>query len=108
MSTHPWDIYAEQLLPVGYGHPLWLPEPSSREIELGDVGWLKEGGFHPLFNSMNASEDSINRERGVPSAFAMFNLQNLYISEDENLAQPIVYSKSIRTTDVSGNMGSGA
>ncbi len=22
-----WDIYAEQLLPLVYGHPLWVPEP---------------------------------------------------------------------------------
>ncbi len=22
-----WDIYAEQLLPIGCWHPLWVPEP---------------------------------------------------------------------------------
>ena len=108
MNTYPWDIYAEQLLPVGYGHPLWLPEPNSREIELGDVGWLKEGGFHPLFNSMKAPDDPINLDKGIPPNFTTFNPPNLWISNNEKLVQDIVYSKSIHTTDVSGDIEGGA
>ena len=34
MSLAPWDIYARSLEPLGYGYPLWGPEPSS---ELGHI-----------------------------------------------------------------------
>ena len=36
----PWNIYANELLHHGYGHPLWMPDPdtSVNEVEIGDVG----------------------------------------------------------------------
>jgi len=52
MST-PWDIYAEQLSTLGYGYPLWDPEPCDREeVLLGDVGFIDKGHFIRLFNAL--------------------------------------------------------
>ncbi len=68
-----WDIYAKELRHLGFGHPLWVPEPSpeSGEVQLGDVGYLSQGKFCFLFNCMRDSDDLVNR-RGVPEGFEVF------------------------------------
>ena len=98
MSTKPWDIYAEQLFPSGYGHPLWKPEPnasSGREVFIGDVGWLVEGEFRALFNSMRDERDPVNQEKSVPRDFAVFPSTNLSIGRSDKITRSIVFSRSI-------------
>ncbi|TFK89205.1 WD40 repeat-like protein [Polyporus arcularius HHB13444] len=107
MSTTPWDIYAEQLLPVGYGHPLWIPEPNEREVEIGDVGWLNNGEFRALFNSMKPHDDPINLDKGVPPDFKVFNPRNLSIHNTERIGQKMVCSRSINAADAQGHVGAG-
>ncbi|KAI0696216.1 WD40-repeat-containing domain protein [Cerioporus squamosus] len=107
MSTTPWDIYAEQLLPVGYGHPLWIPEPNEREVEIGDVGWLKTGEFRALFNSMQPHDDPVNLDKGVPRDFNVFRPQNLSVAVCDRIMQKMVCSRSLITTDAQGNVGAG-
>ncbi|KAI0369597.1 hypothetical protein BV20DRAFT_1053185 [Pilatotrama ljubarskyi] len=48
-----WDIYAESLLPLGQGYPLWMPEPHSEgfAIDIGDVGWFSKGAFRQLLRT---------------------------------------------------------
>ena len=102
MATKPWDIYAQQLLPVGYGHPLWVPESSSisgREVLVGDIGWLKEGEFRALFNSMKDADDPINQAKSVPRDFAVFTSTNLSIGRSEKINASIVFSGSITVDD---------
>lgn len=69
----PWEVYAESLFPLGYGHPLWIPEPSQEfgEVRIGDVGYLDDGRFHFLFNCMLPGDDPVN-VRGTPGAFERF------------------------------------
>ncbi|OCH94844.1 hypothetical protein OBBRIDRAFT_788846 [Obba rivulosa] len=49
------SIYAEQLFPLGYGLPLFGPEPTSPapldDVQIGHVGYIAYGCFWPLFNS---------------------------------------------------------
>ena len=102
MATKPWDIYAQQLLPVGYGHPLWVPEPSStsgREVLIGDVGWLKEGEFRALFNSMRDKEDPVNQEKNVPRDFTVFSPSNISIGKSDKITATMVFSQSIKASD---------
>ena len=102
MATKPWDIYAQQLLPVGYGHPLWVPEPSStsgREVLIGDVGWLKEGEFRALFNSMRDEEDPVNQEKNVPRDFTVFSPSNISIGKSDKITATMVFSQSIKASD---------
>ena len=62
-------LYAEQLVKQGLGLPLWLPEPDPyREVQIGDVGFIRDGGFVPLFNIMYPASDDVN-EKGVPENF---------------------------------------
>lgn len=52
-SISHWKIYATKLRTAmpGAGTPLWYPEPhESGEVQIGDVGFLKEGAFIRLLN----------------------------------------------------------
>jgi len=49
-----YDIFCEKLVlkyPT-YGHALWQPTPGEDglAVEIGDVGFIREGRFHRLFN----------------------------------------------------------
>ncbi len=101
MWTSPCDIYASQLFPIGYGYPLWIPEPNStsgRETFIGDVGWLKDGGFHHLFNSMRDGDDPINQERNVPRDFTVFSPTHISISKAAMIMKSIIFGRSIIAT----------
>ena len=103
MSSLPWDIYAEQLLPLGNGHPLWIPEPNHREIEIGDVGILKYGEFIPLFNATVPADDPKNW-RGVPEPFEIFSLDSAIISSANRIMQPRLYSRSVKAIEAAGDV----
>ncbi|KAI1781683.1 hypothetical protein LXA43DRAFT_908057 [Ganoderma leucocontextum] len=107
MSTKPWDIYASQLFPIGYGHPLWMPEPTStsgREVCIGDVGWLKEGEFRALFNSMNDADHPINQEKKVPRDFQVFCPPNLSIGRSDKITAQMVCSRSITANEAQAEL----
>lgn len=56
-----FDVYNEELLARRYGHALWYPEPyQSRVTHIGDVGFIREGRFHALFNTMHFADMSGN------------------------------------------------
>ncbi|KAI0787285.1 hypothetical protein C8Q74DRAFT_1196659 [Fomes fomentarius] len=100
-----WDIYAEQLLPLGYGHPLWVPEPGveSGEVRIGDVGYLRAGGFRFMFNSTHNSDDPINRRMGVPSEFRAFDPpEQMFVRRPNEIMQTQLHSSSLRSNSVAG------
>lgn len=64
-----YDIYREEFAikyPT-YGHALWEPSPGGHytAVEIGDVGFIREGRFHRLFNTL-LSRDHPSHEDGVP------------------------------------------
>jgi hypothetical protein len=61
-----YETYANALITKGHGHPLWEPDPGSDPgVELGDVGFIDEGGFIRLFNASAGSDDPRN-DLGLP------------------------------------------
>ena len=64
-----YDIYREQLAirHNAYGHALWEPSPGGRytSVEIGDVGFIRQGYFHRLFNIL-LPEDHPSHQDGVP------------------------------------------
>src|SRR5579863_9270736 len=50
-----------------YDHALWDPSPSRLfgPVEVGDVGFIRGGGFHRLFNAL-LSADHPSHKSGVP------------------------------------------
>ena len=64
-----YDIYREKLAikHPSYGHALWEPSPRKphRPVQIGDVGFIRRGRFHPFFNALLPADDP-SQERGVP------------------------------------------
>ena len=68
------DVYAQQLFRLGYGYPLWDPEPARGEVFVGDVGFVSsDGSFHRVFNATLGDADPNNRF-GVPEGYKPFTL----------------------------------
>ncbi|KAI0743074.1 hypothetical protein C8Q80DRAFT_1192478 [Daedaleopsis nitida] len=112
-TSTPWDIYAHQLFSLGYGHPLWIPEPSfqdhsstQREVHIGDVGYLREGEFHPLFNSTRSDSHPSNT-LGVPNDFIPFDTTNVVIRPCRKVVQGRLCSGSVQVIQASGELGGG-
>lgn len=106
MRTSPWDIYAEQLSHLEYGHPLWVPDPppGSASVEIGDVGWIHEGEFHPLFNAFRG-EDASQPRGGVPIDHVPLDIHACTIAGPrDKITQPVLCSRSIRRADISGDL----
>jgi hypothetical protein len=65
-----YDIFREQLAikHPAYGHALWEPNPGRlySPVEVGDVGYVREGKFHRLFNALLAADHPSHRIFGVP------------------------------------------
>ena len=59
-----YDIFREQLAIKypAYGHALWEPSPWKRHrpVEVGDVGFIRNGKFHCLFNALRSAEEQSN------------------------------------------------
>jgi len=55
-----YDIFREKLVLryPAYGHALWQPSPA---VEIGDVGFIREGHFHRLFNVLPPQADGPDR-----------------------------------------------
>ena len=64
-----YDIFRGQLASKypTYGHALWEPSPPSLHspVEIGDVGFVREGRFIRLFNAL-LSADHPSHQFGVP------------------------------------------
>lgn len=64
-------IYRKCLLELGYGCPIYEPDPGRYEhVQIGDVGYVesRSGHFHRVFNAFYGAEAPINRF-GIPIDF---------------------------------------
>ena len=64
-----FDAFREQLAIKypSYGHALWGPSPRNpnRHVQVGDVGFIRKGNIHRLFNALLPADDP-SQELGVP------------------------------------------
>ena len=64
-----YDIFSAQLASKypAYGHALWVPDPVRLycPVEVGDVGFIREGRFHRLLNALLPA-DHPSHTLGVP------------------------------------------
>ena len=97
-SAVPWDIYADQLLPLGYGHPLWLPDSYGREVHIGDVGWLINGGFRALINSTK-EHGGLPAHAKVPLGFQPLDPETIPPVTWPAITLPMICSRSIHLLD---------
>jgi hypothetical protein len=70
-----YDIYSDQLRELRRGQALYYPEPSPEDgpVEIGDVGYTKQGAFCRLFNVGRLAEDPA-QILGVPDGFEPLNM----------------------------------
>ncbi|KAJ7433104.1 hypothetical protein FB451DRAFT_1155377, partial [Mycena latifolia] len=63
------QVYSHQLRELSHGYALWCPEPCLYdEVKVGDVGYLRDGAFHRLFNA-TLPADHPDQTLGVPPLF---------------------------------------
>ncbi|KAH9025333.1 hypothetical protein EDB84DRAFT_1504839 [Lactarius hengduanensis] len=65
-----YDIFRHHLsikFPA-YGHALWDPNPGNLypAVEVGDVGYIRKGKFHRLFNVLLPADHPSHHDFGVP------------------------------------------
>lgn len=99
-SAAPWYIYADQLFPLQYGHPLWLPDSYGREVNVGDVGWLVNGGFRSLLNAIQGPDDPTYTSS--PPSFQRLDPQKVPEVNWPAITQPFICSRSIRRLEAGG------
>jgi hypothetical protein len=66
-----YDVFREEMAiryPT-YGHALWVPNPAGLypAVEVGDVGFIREGKFHRLFNIFLPENHPSHANFGVPA-----------------------------------------
>ncbi|KAH9163728.1 hypothetical protein EDB89DRAFT_482398 [Lactarius sanguifluus] len=69
MAYHHYDTFREELLKAypAFGHALWEPNPGEYPpVEVGDVGFIREGQFHRLFNALLPEDHESHERFGVP------------------------------------------
>jgi hypothetical protein len=51
-----------------FGHALWDTSPGEQyhPVEVGDVGFIREGKFHRIFNALYSENHPYNQRFGVP------------------------------------------
>ncbi|KAI0819434.1 hypothetical protein BC628DRAFT_1342226 [Trametes gibbosa] len=110
MTTAPWDIYADQLTHLGYGYPLWIPDPApgAPSVEIGDVGWINEGEFLPLFNAFRGENEAQPRGAGPVDHVPLLLRDCTIVGPRDKISQPVLCSRSIQKVDVSGEISATA
>ena len=99
------SVYAEQLASKGRGIPMWYPEPSgSGEVEIGDIGFLHNGGFHRLFNVTVGRDHPFNVD-GVPDNFVPLpGGRRFHDHRAEDLPPCVLSSSSVGCTQLQGHL----
>ena len=108
MPNPPSRVYARQLLSLGYGYPLWTPEPSNQflryrrdGLRIGDVGVVdpEDGSFDVFFNICLHREHPFHRVNGVPDNFICIDLDELDIAVYPHAENPssVISTSSVTT-----------
>lgn len=111
MASPPPQSYAKHLLPLGYGYPLWTPEPSHElllrrrdGLRIGDVGVidLENGSFDVFFNICLPREHPLHRVTGVPDNFVPIELNEWDIASFPHAEYPgrVISTSSVTATTI--------
>ncbi|KAH9070983.1 hypothetical protein EDB83DRAFT_2673770 [Lactarius deliciosus] len=68
-TYHHYDTFREELAKAypAFGHALWEPNPGEYPpVEVGDVGFVRQGKFLRLFNALYSEIHPSNQRFGVP------------------------------------------
>ncbi|KAI0673242.1 WD40-repeat-containing domain protein [Trametes maxima] len=104
-ATEAWDVYAQSLMHLGHGYPLWVPDCDTNSkglgVEVGDVGWIRQGAFRHLLRCRATSEEQ-QPFNCLPDDYEAFNPPNVVIDSNQNkIVQRVLASKTVKVADVS-------
>jgi hypothetical protein len=89
MSHRHCDTFRETLAInyPDYGHALWEPSPGGLydAVEVGDVGFIRNGCFHRLFNISLPGDHPSHQRFGVPECHEPLFLENLIHESTEGI-----------------------
>jgi hypothetical protein len=76
--THHYNTFRDQLAIAhpALGYALWEPDPGGLypPVAVGDVGYIREGQFFRLFNTLLPEDDQSHRRFGVPEHYEPLQL----------------------------------
>ncbi|KAJ6570047.1 hypothetical protein DFH09DRAFT_1153912, partial [Mycena vulgaris] len=82
------QVYSSQLRELRHGYALWCPEPCLyTEVKVSDVGYLREGAFHRLFN-VTLPADHPDQTLGVPVLFQPLTLPIGWFCRNDKFFDP--------------------
>ncbi|KAI0651035.1 WD40-repeat-containing domain protein [Trametes meyenii] len=104
-ATEAWDVYAQSLMHLGHGYPLWVPDCDTNSkglgVEVGDVGWIRQGAFRHLLRCRATSMEQ-QPFNCLPHDYEAFNPPNVVIDSNQNkIVQRVLASKTVKVADVS-------
>ncbi|KAI0651005.1 hypothetical protein C8Q79DRAFT_930893 [Trametes meyenii] len=99
-ASRPWDVYAQSLMYLGYGYPLWAPDCDSNykqlEVEVGDVGWIRQGTFRHLLRCRAHSIEEQPHDL-LPDGYVVFSPNHTVIDSNPNkIVQKLLVSKTVK------------
>ncbi|KAH9038297.1 hypothetical protein EDB84DRAFT_1252557, partial [Lactarius hengduanensis] len=86
-----YNTFREQLAIAhsAFGHALWEPDPGQYPaVQVGDVGFTRDGKFHRLFNVLLPADDPSHESRGTPDDYEPLQLGRLQDHIDRGILSP--------------------
>ena len=95
-----YDIYREELGRNfhAFGHALWEPSPGvlGDPVAIGDVGFIRQGKFHRIFNVLLPEDHQTHKNFGTPEYHEPLQLKmEIHVDEDE-LSPNDFYSAEVK------------
>ena len=107
-TSAPAEVYAEQLSRLNYGFPLWHPDPpnDAPEIQIGDVGFVRDGAFYRMFNATQPGDSLINGGHVPPGHEPFeFRTDKSFIKIRDAIGKGPLSSKTIEKVAIKGSAG---
>ncbi|TFK83323.1 WD40 repeat-like protein [Polyporus arcularius HHB13444] len=96
------EVYTKQLFGRRCGYPLWHPEPNDgHEIDIGDVGYLYQGGFWRIFNTTLPKEHESHKQYGVPDHYEPFKISPVLIHSQRAVIGSSLLSRGVKSFEFS-------
>ena len=103
----PFTVYRDQLTSLCYGLALWEPNPPKRfydKVSIGDVGYVREGGFIRMFNVMLPRDHESNRILGEPPPYESLSCGTFANTLEKPFKKGEYCSHYVSTEKNAGNM----
>lgn len=105
MPLPPYNVYREHLTSLFHGHALWDPDPGNLypQVNVGDVGYVKEGSFFRMFNVLLEWDDPWNYTFCEPEPYTRLDLGHFVNIRESRFNRGDYYSRFVTSMKETGN-----